>query len=116
MHIDEPTVSMLFSSNVSPFSGREGKFVTSTQLRERLWRERRTNVGIRVEETDSPDTFRVSGRGELQLAILIEMMRREDFELEVSKPQIITKDDDRARRSSRWSTSSWTFRRSSSAP
>src|SRR6266581_2522451 len=91
MHIDEPTVSMLFSSNVSPFSGREGKFVTSTQLRERLWRERRTNVGIRVEETDSPDTFRVSGRGELQLAILIEMIRREDFELEVSKPQIITK-------------------------
>src|SRR5882762_1973835 len=93
MHIDEPTVSMLFSSNVSPFSGREGKFVTSTQLRDRLWRERRTNVGIRVEETDSPDTFRVSGRGELQLAILIEMIRREDFELEVSKPQIITKEE-----------------------
>jgi len=93
MHIDEPTVSMLFSSNVSPFSGREGRFVTSTQLRERLWRERRTNVGIRVEETDSPDTFRVSGRGELQLAILIEMIRREDFELEVSKPQIITKEE-----------------------
>ena len=80
MHIDEPTVSMLFSSNISPFSGKEGRFVTSTQLRERLWKERRTNVGIRVEETDSPDTFRVSGRGELQLAILIEMMRREGFE------------------------------------
>ena len=93
MHIDEPTVSMLFSSNVSPFSGREGRFVTSTQLRDRLWKERRTNVGIRVEETDSPDTFRVSGRGELQLAILIEMIRREDFELEVSKPQIITKEE-----------------------
>jgi GTP-binding protein len=93
MHIDEPTVSMLFSSNVSPFSGREGKFVTSTQLRERLWKEKRTNVAIRVEETDSPDTFRVSGRGELQLAIIIEMMRREGFEVEVSKPQIITKDE-----------------------
>ena len=93
MHIDEPTVSMLFSSSVSPFAGREGKYVTSTQLRERLWKERRSNVGIRVEETASPDTFRVSGRGELQLAILIEMMRREGFELEVGKPQIITKDE-----------------------
>ena len=93
MRIDEPTVSMLFYSNVSPFAGREGKFVTSTQLRERLWKERRSNVGIRVEETDSPDTFRVSGRGELQLAILIEMMRREGFELEVGKPQIITKQE-----------------------
>jgi GTP-binding protein len=91
MRIDEPTVSMLFYSSVSPFAGREGKFVTSTQLRERLWKERRSNVGIRVEETDSPDTFRVSGRGELQLAILIEMMRREGFELEVGKPQIITR-------------------------
>jgi GTP-binding protein len=94
MHIDEPTVAMLFSSTVSPFAGREGKFVTSTQLRERLWKERRSNVGIRVEETASPDTFRVSGRGELQLAILIEMMRREGFELEVGKPQIITKEED----------------------
>jgi GTP-binding protein len=93
MRIDEPTVSMLFSSSVSPFAGREGKFVTSTQLRERLWKERRSNVGIRVEETDSPDTFRVSGRGELQLAILIEMMRREGFELEVGKPQIITRQE-----------------------
>ncbi len=94
MHIDEPTVSMLFSANVSPFAGREGRFVTSTQLRERLWKERRTNVAIRVEETDSPDTFRVSGRGELQLAILIEMMRREGFEMEVGKPQIITREAD----------------------
>src|SRR5436190_22485551 len=93
MRIDEPTVSMLFYSSVSPFAGREGRFVTSTQLRERLWKERRSNVGIRVEETDSPDTFRVSGRGELQLAILIEMMRREGFELEVGKPQIITRQD-----------------------
>jgi len=91
IRVDEPTVSMLFSANVSPFSGKEGRFVTSTQLRERLWKERRVNVGIRVEETDSPDTFRVSGRGELQLAILIEMMRREGFELEVGKPEIITR-------------------------
>jgi GTP-binding protein len=93
MRIDEPTVAMLFSSNVSPFAGKEGRFVTSTQLRERLWREKRSNVALRVEETDSPDTFKVSGRGELQLAILIEMMRREGFEMEVSKPQIITHEE-----------------------
>jgi GTP-binding protein len=91
IRIDEPTVAMLFSANVSPFSGREGKYVTSIQLGERLGKERRTNVGIRVEETDSPDTFRVSGRGELQLAILIEMMRREGYEMEAGKPQIITR-------------------------
>ena len=90
IRIDEPTVSMLFSSNVSPFAGREGRFVTSPQLRERLLKERKINPGIRVEETDSPDTFRVSGRGELQLAILIEIMRREGFEMEVGKPEIIT--------------------------
>jgi GTP-binding protein len=90
IRIDEPTVSMLFSANVSPFAGREGRFVTSPQLRERLMKEKRINVGIRVEETDSPDTFRVSGRGELQLAILIEMMRREGYEMEVGKPEIIT--------------------------
>ncbi len=93
IRIDEPTVSMLFSANVSPFAGREGRFVTSPQLRERLMKEKRINVGIRVEETDSPDTFRVSGRGELQLAILIEMMRREGFEVEVGKPTIITHTD-----------------------
>jgi len=93
MHIDEPTVAMLFSSNISPFAGREGKFVTSTQLRERLWREKRSNVALQVDETDSPDTFKVSGRGELQLAILIEMMRREGYEMEVSKPQIITHEE-----------------------
>jgi GTP-binding protein len=90
IRIDEPTVSMLFAANVSPFAGREGRFVTSPQLRERLAKEKRINVGIRVEETDSPDTFRVSGRGELQLAILIEMMRREGYEMEVGKPEIIT--------------------------
>jgi len=92
MHIDEPTVAMRFSANVSPFSGKDGRYVTSTQLRERLWRERRTNVALRVDETDSPDTFQVSGRGELQLAILIEMMRREGFEMEVGKPQILTRE------------------------
>jgi len=91
--IDEPTVSMLFSANVSPFAGREGRYVTSPQLRERLMKEKRVNVGIRVEETDSPDTFRVSGRGELQLAILIEMMRREGYEVEVGKPEVITRKD-----------------------
>jgi GTP-binding protein len=94
IRIDEPTVSMLFSANVSPFAGREGKYVTSPQLRERLMKERKLNPGIRVEETDSPDTFRVSGRGELQLAILIEIMRREGFEVEVGKPEIITRQED----------------------
>jgi GTP-binding protein len=94
IRIDEPTVAMLFSANVSPFAGREGRYVTSPQLRERLMKERKLNPGIRVEETDSPDTFRVSGRGELQLAILIEIMRREGFEVEVGKPEIITRQDD----------------------
>jgi GTP-binding protein len=93
IRIDEPTVSMLFSANVSPFAGKEGRFVTSPQLRERLMKERKLNPGIRVEETDSPDTFRVSGRGELQLAILLEMMRREGYEVEVGKPEIITRQE-----------------------
>ncbi len=93
IRIDEPTVSMLFSANVSPFAGKEGKYVTSPQLRERLMKERKLNPGIRVEETDSPDTLRVSGRGELQLAILIELMRREGFEAEVGKPEIITREE-----------------------
>ena len=93
IRIDEPTVSMLFAANVSPFAGKEGRFVTSPQLRDRLMKEKKINVGIRVEETASPDTFRVSGRGELQLAILIEMMRREGFEMEVGKPEIITRQE-----------------------
>ena len=87
---------MLFSANVSPFAGKEGRFVTSPQLRDRLFKERKVNVGIRVDETDSPDALRVSGRGELQLAILIEMMRREGFEMEVGKPEIITREENGA--------------------
>jgi GTP-binding protein len=86
---------MMFGVNVSPFSGKEGQHVTSRKIRERLDRELLGNVSIRVEETDSPDTFKVSGRGELQLAILIEMMRREGYELQVSKPEVITRVTDR---------------------
>jgi GTP-binding protein len=92
--VDEPTISMVFGVNNSPFSGTEGKYVTSRQLRERLDREVLGNVAIRVEETDSPDQFKVSGRGELQLAILIEMMRREGYEMQVSKPEVITRNED----------------------
>ena len=92
IRVDEPTVAMLFSANTSPFAGREGKYVTSRHLRERLAKEVRVNVGIRVEDTEFPDVFRVSGRGEFQLAILIEMIRREDFELEVGQPEVLTRD------------------------
>ena len=92
VQIDEPTVSMMFMVNNSPFAGREGKFVTSRNLRERLFKEVETNVAMRVEETDSPDTFKVSGRGELHLSILIEQMRRQDFEFQVSAPQVIYKE------------------------
>jgi len=87
--IDEPTLSMNFIVNTSPFAGREGKWVTSRNIRDRLMKELRTNVSLRVEDTDSPDTFKVSGRGELHLSILIENMRREGFELAVSKPEVI---------------------------
>ncbi len=91
INVDEPTISMIFGVNNSPFSGIDGKFVTSRQIKERLERELLGNVALRVEDTDSPDQFKVSGRGELQLAILIEMMRREGYELQVSKPEVITK-------------------------
>jgi GTP-binding protein len=88
--VDEPTIAMIFGVNNSPFSGTEGKYVTSRQLKERLEKEVLGNVAIRVEPTESPDQFKVSGRGELQMAILIEMMRREGYELQVSKPEVIT--------------------------
>ncbi|MET0648572.1 MAG: translational GTPase TypA [Pyrinomonadaceae bacterium] len=89
--VDEPTISMIFGVNNSPFAGTEGKYVTSRQIKERLDRELLSNVAIRVSETESPDQFKVSGRGELQLSILIEMMRREGYELQVSKPEVITR-------------------------
>ena len=92
--IDEPTVSMIFGINTSPVAGRDGQFVTSRNLRERLQKELLGNVSLRVEDTDSPEQMRVIGRGELQLSILIEMMRREGFEIQVSRPDIVTKEVD----------------------
>lgn len=94
LSVDEPTVSMTFQVNNSPFAGREGKFVTSRNIRERLDRELIHNVALRVEDTDSPDRFKVSGRGELHLSILIENMRREGFEMGVSRPEVIMKEID----------------------
>ena len=90
--VEEPTISVDFSLNNSPFSGREGKFVTSRQVRDRLFRELERNVALRVEETDSPDTLAVSGRGELHLGILMETMRREGYEFQVSRPRVITRE------------------------
>ncbi len=92
IHVDEPTVSMIFGVNTSPMAGREGQYVTSRNLRERLARELVGNVSIRVEDTDTPDQMKVVGRGELQLSILVEMMRRENYELQLSRPEIVTRE------------------------
>ena len=89
IHVDEPTLTMHFCVNTGPFAGREGRYVTSRNLRDRLFRETKANVAIRVEETDSPDTYRVLGRGELQLGILVETMRREGYELMLSRPDVV---------------------------
>ena len=94
IHVDEPTVSMVFMVNTGPFAGREGKLVTSRQIRERLEVESLGNVAIEVRATDRADAFEVCGRGELQLGILIETMRREGFELMVSRPQVLTREID----------------------
>ena len=91
--VDEPTITMNFASNTSPFAGRDGKFVTGRHVRDRLQKEALGNVSIRVEPTDDPDAFRVSGRGELQLAIIIETLRREGFELQISKPEVVTREE-----------------------
>ncbi|MBI3937046.1 MAG: translational GTPase TypA [Betaproteobacteria bacterium] len=94
LKVDEPTLTMSFQVNTSPFAGREGRFITSRQLRERLLRETMSNVALRVEETGDPDVFRVSGRGELHLTILLENMRREGYELAVSRPRVVVKEID----------------------
>jgi GTP-binding protein len=91
--VEEPTISMIFSVNDSPFAGRSGKFLTSRHLRDRLYKETLTNVAIRVQDTENPDSFLVMGRGELQLSILAEMMRREGYEFQVSKPEVIVKEE-----------------------
>jgi GTP-binding protein len=94
VNIDEPTIAMEFMVNNSPLAGKEGKFVTTPKLRERLFRELRSNVSLRIEDTESPDVFKVSGRGELQLAILIETMRREGYEFAVSRPEVLYRRSD----------------------
>ena len=97
LRIDEPTIAMIFGVNTSPWSGREGRYVTSRKLRERLLHEAHRNVSLRVEDTDGPERLRVVGRGELQLAVLIETMRREGYELEVSKPEVVIREENGVR-------------------
>jgi GTP-binding protein len=92
LRIDEPTIAMVFSANNSPWAGREGEFVTSRKLRERLYHEQKRNVSLRIADTEQPDAFQVTGRGEFQLAIIIETMRREGYEMMVSKPNVVTRD------------------------
>jgi GTP-binding protein len=94
LRIDEPTIAMIFSANNSPWAGREGEFVTSRKLRERLFLEQKKNVSLRIADTEQPDSFQVTGRGEFQLAIIIETMRREGYELMVSKPTVVTREID----------------------
>ena len=94
IRVDEPTISMIFSANTGPWAGREGDHVTSRKLRERLYQEQRRNVSMRIEDTDSPESLKVTGRGELQLGILIETMRREGYELQVSRPSVVTREID----------------------
>jgi GTP-binding protein len=94
LRIDEPTIAMIFSANNSPWAGREGDFVTSRKLRERLFLEQKKNVSLRITDTEQPDAFQVTGRGEFQLAIIIETMRREGYELMVSKPTVVTREID----------------------
>ena len=94
IRVDEPTISMIFSTNSSPWAGREGDHVTSRKLRERLYQEQRRNVSMRIEDTDSPDSIKVTGRGELQLGILIETMRREGYEMQVSRPTVVIREID----------------------
>jgi GTP-binding protein len=98
LHVDEPTIAMVFSVNNSPFAGREGRWVTSRNIRERLEKELLTNVSIRIEDTGSADSVKVLGRGELQLAVLIETMRREGFEMGISNPEVLTREEDGGRR------------------
>ncbi len=116
LHVDEPTLRMTFGVNTSPLSGRDGKYLTSRQIRARLDREVLGNVSIEIAPTDSPETFEVRGRGELQLAVLIEQMRSEGYELQVSRPEVLLREIGGVRSRSRTSASPSTSRRSSWAP